>query len=109
MAPLAQFVDNLELYRVDDETFRGLELLEGCMMKSRWWEGPPAKPANRRGRLGLLWRSHSTQRPRDTLPLGHRTSHSFTTARLGRSVVLWRVDFSGSNGILNFPQSTEFV
>ena len=38
MAPLFQFVDNLEFYRVTDKATRGLELPEGCMKKSRWWE-----------------------------------------------------------------------
>ena len=37
MAPLAQFVDNLEFYRVAEKTSRGLKLPEGCMVKSRWW------------------------------------------------------------------------
>ena len=38
MAPLAQFVDNLDFYRVSDEKSRGLELPEECITRSLWWE-----------------------------------------------------------------------
>jgi len=38
MAPLVQFVDKLDFYRVADQKSRGLELPGECMTKSRWWE-----------------------------------------------------------------------
>ena len=38
MAPLAQFVDELEFYHVDGKTSRGLELPKECAAKGRWWE-----------------------------------------------------------------------
>ena len=38
MAPLAQFVDRLEFYRVADRASRGLELPEECMRRGMCWE-----------------------------------------------------------------------
>lgn len=38
VAPLVQFVDKLEFYRVSDKTSCGLELPEECMTRRRWWE-----------------------------------------------------------------------
>ena len=38
MAPLAQFVDNLEFYHAGGKTSRGLELPKECMTRRGWWE-----------------------------------------------------------------------
>lgn len=38
MAPIAQFVEKIELHRVTDTISRGLELPKECMTKSRGWE-----------------------------------------------------------------------